>query len=57
MGKRGRGRANYQRGFVPKVQEGASEKTQIAVPEQFFRTDGEIGVEKNLQISARRPNA
>jgi hypothetical protein len=46
-----------QPGILAERAEGMSEKAQIPVPKEFLREDGKIGVEKNLQISRRWPNA
>jgi hypothetical protein len=35
--------------FVTQITEGFSQKAKIAMPEELVGTDGEVGVEKNLQ--------
>ena len=39
-------------GFVAEVKEGFGQKTEIAVPEELVRADGEVGIEKDFQDNA-----
>ena len=49
----GLSRMNDEGGVMSEVTKGDGQKPQIPVPEEFLRPNGKIGVEKNLQISAR----
>jgi len=45
---------HYKVGIVAEVTESFCQKTEIAVPEKLVGPDGEIGVEKDFQDSARK---
>ena len=44
-------------GIVAEVTEGFGQKTKVAMPEKLVRADGEVGVEKDFQESARKKDS